>query len=153
MNSDLRTCHKRHVEDRLSVLAVVGEAHRAETERILAHTRWRYNVVESLEEAAEALRTSPPAVILCDCELAKDVLPRLVHQTGHPSPRPQTIIISPDARLWEEVAHYDGNDIVVRPLKPEEVYNVVPMAWRRWKHSFDDVLQAETSSGLAFCNV
>src|SRR5687767_13214714 len=102
MTSGVHADKERHVGDRLSVLTVVGQAQRAGMEQTPAHTRLEFNAAYPLEETAEALHAFR-RLSSCAIELAKTCMGYMVRHTKHSSPRPQMIVLSPDAAPWAEV--------------------------------------------------
>ena len=118
----------------ISILAVVTPNHSSEVDRILSHTRWRTHVVSSFHEAAQALRTLPISVVLCEDRLPDGKWLDVMQETERLNPRPQTIVLSrcADASLWGEVLNCGGYDLLALPLEPKEVYAVIPMAWRHY---------------------
>ena len=129
-------------EHTISLLAVITPKHTAELERILSHTGWQTHFVASVQEAMQTLKSLPVSVVLCEDRLADGGWLELVEATEKLRPSPQTIVLSANAdrSLWAKVLNRGGYDLLTIPLEPQEVYAVVPMAWRRW------IWTAETSS-------
>ena len=129
-------------EHTISLLAVITPKHTAELERILSHTGWQTHFVASVQEAMQTLKSLPVSVVLCEDRLADGGWLELVEATEKLRPSPQTIVLSANAdrSLWAKVLNRGGYDLLTIPLEPQEVYAVVPMAWRRW------ICTAETSS-------
>jgi DNA-binding NtrC family response regulator len=123
----------RNKKDRISVVGVVLPEQRRELEGILSHTRWEHHFSHSITDAMEALRAHPLSVVLCEEKLTDGTWMDLLEATESLSPRPQIIVLSTNAglELWGQVLNYGGYDLLARPLRPEEVYAVVPGAWRQ----------------------
>jgi len=121
------------IHDRISVLAVAPAERVAELERIVAHTRWRMHVVHNVREAIEAVKSLCASVVLCEHRLPDGTWLDVMHAAQQTEPRPEVIVISPsgDLKLWEEVLHCGGYDLLTTPLEPRVIYETVPMAWRQ----------------------
>jgi DNA-binding NtrC family response regulator len=125
----------RNLEERISVVGVVMPEQRRELENILSHTRWEHHLFCSIADAIEKIYGLPVSVVLCEQKLSDGTWMDLLEAAEKLSPRPQIIVMSADAsmELWGEVLNCGGYDLLARPLRPEEIYDVVPMAWRQSK--------------------
>ena len=137
MATSRNTNQERDVEERISVLGVVPPAHGVEIESILSHTRWNLHLVHSIEDAVQAIRSLPASVILCERRLSDGTWMDLFEATTELWPRPQIVVLSADADMqrWAEILNCGGYDLLARPLRPSEIYDVVPMAWRQSKEA------------------
>jgi FixJ family two-component response regulator len=92
------------------------------------------------------LRSNATPVILCDSKLVDGTWRDLMRRTEDMHPPPQTIVLthSADVCLWAEVLSQGGFDLLVTPLRPREVYDVIPMAWRHWND-----LEKQLNAGCA----
>jgi DNA-binding NtrC family response regulator len=126
--------HQKSNDERIVVLGIVSGPQGAELERILSHTRWQFRQARSIKEAIRALRCNATPVIVCDSDLADGTWRDLMRHIETMHPQPQTIVLahSADVSLWAEVLSQGGFDLLVTPLRPREVYDVIPMAWRHW---------------------
>lgn len=93
---------------------------------------WRVCVSCSIRETLAAARDNRLDVVICDEELTdgcwKDLLAGFAH---FPCP-PSLIVISErlDSSLWAEVLNLGGFDVLLRPLKENEIAGVLHMARR-----------------------
>ena len=126
---------ERDVEERISVLGVVPRREGSELESILSHTRWQLHLVHSINDAVRALKSLETCVVLCEQKLSDGTWVDLLEAAAQLRQRPQIIVLSwnADLQLWAEVLNYGGYDLLARPLLAAEIYDVVPMAWRRSK--------------------
>jgi DNA-binding NtrC family response regulator len=131
----------------VSVLAVVTPAHGAELERIFSHTRWTFRAVHSVSAAVNEIRSNPASVILCEQRLGDGTWVDIVSEADRNRHRPEVIVLAPtaDSRLWAEVVNFGGYDVLPGPIEARELYAVVSMAWRQWKHD----TQADSKIELA----
>lgn len=120
-------------QDVISVLVVVTAERSAEIGRILSHTRWKTEVVHSVREGVQILRTSSISLALCEDRLSDGRWLDLVRETLHLRPRPKIIVFSSSASLalWEDVLGAGAYDLLAAPIDPRELYTVIPSAWRR----------------------
>jgi DNA-binding NtrC family response regulator len=137
MNWGNKARFRGNAGDTICVLAIVEAQHSAELTRIFSHTRWEIHLAHSVHEAAQALRSFPISVILCEHRLPDGSWRDVVREAEQISPRPPTVVMSAtaDPGLWPEVFNCGGYDLLMRPLDPVELYALVPMAWRQWKRA------------------
>lgn len=116
------------------ILAVVTPRRSAEIKRVLSHTRWQTHVVSSIHEAVQALRCLPVSVVLCEDRLSDGKWLDFMRESEQLCKCPETIVLSECAgsTLWGEVLDCGGYGVLALPLDPREVYEVIPMAWRRF---------------------
>jgi DNA-binding response OmpR family regulator len=118
--------------DPVTVLAIGAGAGMAELQRILGHSRWTVLQAGTLAEARGELRKDG-VVVVCEATLPdgtwKDVLD---HALRLPAP-PPVIVTSPHADdfLWMEVLNLGGYNVLGRPFREREVFQLVSMAWLR----------------------
>ncbi|MGH9613342.1 MAG: response regulator [Bryobacteraceae bacterium] len=99
---------------------------------VLRNLGWRVCVSCSIRETLAAARDNRLDVVICDEELTdggwKDLLAGFAH---FPCP-PSLIVISErlDSSLWAEVLNLGGFDVLLRPLKENEIAGVLHMAHR-----------------------
>jgi len=136
MQREIRQPTSNSAAARVSVLAVVTPAHGAELERIFSHTRWTFRAVHSVSAGVEEIRSNPASVILCEQRVGDGTWVDIVSEADRNRPRPEVIVLAPaaDSRLWAEVLNCGGYDVLPGPIEARELYAVVSMAWRQWKH-------------------
>lgn len=102
--------------------------------QVLEGATWRVSGVSSCGEALEILPVWRPAVVICDGELPdgdwKEILEALV-LLPHSPPLVVTSRLA-DERLWAEVLHLGGSDVLAKPLDKKEVLWAVNSAWQQW---------------------
>jgi DNA-binding NtrC family response regulator len=108
--------------------------------RILSHTRWEVNIVNSIADAVRAIESSPVSIILCEHRLPDGTWLNLLERASERSPAPQVLVLSetPDNQLWAEVLTRGGYDLLAQPIEAREVYLAIAGAWRHWKVSAGD---------------
>jgi DNA-binding NtrC family response regulator len=127
-------------DDNIRVLAVVRPRQGTELVRILSHTRWTLEMVNTIADALRAMEISRASVILCEPKLPDGTWLNLVERAGEFSPPPQVVLLSetPDDELWAQVLTCGGYDLLAQPLEAREVYAAIARAWRHWKTSAGD---------------
>lgn len=120
----------------------------SELDRIFSHTRWQLRVVHSVRGALEAVR-NVPALWFCEHRLPDGTWLDVVRETEQLCPRPQTIVLSAsaDARLWAEVLNCGGYDLLAKPLKPRDLYALIPAAWRQWNNEAEKDFDVQDCDG------
>ena len=113
-----------HADVPLAVAAMKGSS---EIERILSHTRWQSQVVHSIHDAKQVLRSLPISVVLCENRLPDGTWLDVMGETEQYGRRPQVIVLSASAdfALWEEVHNRGGYALLATPLEAREVYALV----------------------------
>jgi len=106
---------------------------------ILRHSNWRQHDARSERDAFDFLQANVAPVVICEQELPdgnwKDVLARL----GKMQCPPMLVVTSrlADDRLWSEVLHFGGYNVLAKPLHLKEVVHVVAQAWIGWKYRWE----------------
>lgn len=120
-----------HTQEVISLLAIVTPERSGEIVRILSHTNWKTEVVHSLREGVQILRTSSTSLALCEDRLPDGKWMDLLRETQHIRPRPKIIVLSSctTLALWEDVLSAGAYDLLVAPIDPRELYTIVPRAW------------------------
>lgn len=105
------------------MVVVADEQERQTLEAIVAPCRWTVYRATSCEEAIRFARHARPRVLVCDAEL-RDGSWRRIWKALSIGPRPPLLIVASrnaDERLWSQVLHAGGYDVLVKPFRPEEV--------------------------------
>lgn len=131
----MTTSFPRWPKDKVSVLLVSPDkAIQNELEEIFKSTGWVLEHARSYEEVSKILDAeSTPSIVLCEDKLPdgewQDIL-TLTESCGS-----ELIVAThPDnTRLWSEVLNLGGNDVLLKPLRKEEVCEVIAGTWRYWK--------------------
>jgi len=109
---------------------------------------WRVSGVSSCGEALEILPVWRSAVVVCDGELPdgdwKDILEALV-LLPYPPPLVVTARLA-DERLWGEVLHLGGYDVLAKPLDKKEVLWVVNSAWQQWDRRREPITRVKQAA-------
>jgi FixJ family two-component response regulator len=104
----------------------------ASLQLVFEEKAWRLHCVHSLAEAVAFVRKHPAVVIVSDPAFSggdwKQLLAHLIDE-GHPS---ALVVVSrlADERLWSEVLHFGGYDVLQKPFDKEEVIRVIQLAWQ-----------------------
>jgi DNA-binding NtrC family response regulator len=119
-------------------------------------SNWRLESAATPTEALLRLRDKPMAVLIYDdsdapigheTESWLDLL-EATRRLQHP---PKVIIASrqADDRMWAEVLHQGGYDVLPLPLEAREVIRTVSMAWLEWRHEHENELVASGPRAMA----
>lgn len=102
--------------------------------QILDGARWSVSGACGCREALELLTAAPGAVVICDFELPDgnwEVILDALALQAHPPSLVVTARLA-DERLWSQVIHLGGYDVLVKPLAEREVRWTIDSAWRHW---------------------
>jgi len=120
------------------VWAACGQPDSSALQNTVSGLGWPCRVSRSIKETLAAMRDHVHenqdriAIVVCDEQLSdgswKDLLPGFAHFQCPPS----LIVISErlDSSLWAEVLNLGGFDVLLRPLKENEIARVLHMAHR-----------------------
>lgn len=100
-------------------------------EILLSHTRWNVYRAYSVAEAKSVIDRRCVQVILCQRALVdgswRDVL-RATERCERPA---SVVLLAPlNNRTWDEAVNAGGYDLLPVPCVAEELYSVIPAAWR-----------------------
>lgn len=107
---------------------------------------WQLHCVHNLADAVAFVRKHPAVVIVSDPAFSggdwKQLLAHLIAE-GHPS---ALVVVSrlADERLWSEVLHFGGHDVLPKPFDKEEVTRVIQLAWQHCNEPCSKRRQAGT---------
>ena len=101
--------------------------------QVFEGSAWMASGVFLCRDALELLPAKRTAVVICDSELPdgdwREILEALV---SHPNPPPLVVTSRlADERLWAEVLHLGGSDVLAKPLDKREVPSAVNSAWKQ----------------------
>lgn len=106
---------------------------------ILRHSNWQQHQGRTLVGAFGFLQGNSTPVVICEAELPdgpwKDVLARLALIKC-----PPILVVSArlaDDKLWSDVLHLGGYNVVVKPLNLKQVSRLVSFAWQLWKSRWE----------------
>jgi DNA-binding NtrC family response regulator len=122
--------------DDLSVL-VASSCHEdlAWFEVVLRDTSCRFHCVHTVADAVAFIRAQRAVVVVSEPDLPdggwKELLSRLIDE-GHPS---TLVVLSHQAneRLWSEVLHLGGYDVLPKPFDKADVTRALALAWQQCK--------------------
>ena len=108
-------------------------------------SNWRLESAATPAEALLRLRDRPMAVLIYEDRepprAGVETEPWLVllQETRNLVHPPKVIIASrqADDRMWAEVLHQGGYDVLPLPLESGEVIRTVSMAWLEWRHEYE----------------
>jgi DNA-binding NtrC family response regulator len=105
--------------------------------RIVDNTEWRLDTANSLHEAFERLCLNSPLVVFSEPDLPDGTWKDVLQVTARfDNPRPSLVVTSAfaDERLWSEVFHLGGYDVLTKPLVHAEVRRVLESIWTGRPH-------------------
>jgi len=117
----------------ICILAVVTTEIAKELERIVSHTTWQLQCVNSFWAANAVLAELPVSVVLCQQRLMDGTWLDIIHATREMHTRPETIVLVEPANfeaLLGELLNCGVYDVLPIPLKPRDLYAAIPSAWR-----------------------
>ncbi len=118
-------------------MLLVGDrnTHCDQIKDLFNHTRWCVHRAHSAAEAKSILERHPVQVILCQHTLV-DGSWRDVLNAAERCDRPASVVLlAPlDSRTWAEVISLGAYDLLPVPCIAQELYSVVPAAWRYCMH-------------------
>jgi DNA-binding NtrC family response regulator len=108
-------------------------------------SNWRLQWAATPAEALLRLRDNPMAVLIFEDHdppspsLETEPWLQLLEETRRLAHPPKVIIASrqADDRMWAEVLHQGGYDVLPLPLESGEVVRTVSMAWLEWRHEHE----------------
>jgi response regulator RpfG family c-di-GMP phosphodiesterase len=119
-------------------ITVIGLAFTDEDRRLLAgmcsRRQWNVLFADTYEQARAALDHLKAPVILCDRDLPGSQWRDVVQVLASSPHRACVILISRvvDNYLWNEVVQRGGYDVLLKPLREEDVVRTVRLAWSYW---------------------
>jgi DNA-binding response OmpR family regulator len=107
----------------------------ADLQRMLSEQRWRVFWAQSREEALQAVRQNPVAVVIAERDVPGGSWKDLLEQLEALRNPPFLIVTSryADNYLWAEVLNLGGWDVLMKPLHQTEVSRVLQLAGDRWR--------------------
>jgi DNA-binding NtrC family response regulator len=131
-----QTLREKSTAETRPVLAVLREhADALALGTVLEGSGWRLAMASCYRAAMDHLRIRRIPVIITDERLADgdsmDILSRIA-----PILNPPRVIVAStlaDSRLWSEVLHLGGYDMLVKPFQRSEVLHAVDSAVRAWR--------------------
>jgi CheY-like chemotaxis protein len=129
-----------HREDRAAVanITVIGLAFTDKDRGVLAEVcsrkQWNVLFADTCDQARAALDQVKAPVILCDRDLPGGEWRDVVQVLASSPHRACVILISRvvDDYLWSEVVQRGGYDVLLKPLREEDVVRAVRLAWSYW---------------------
>ena len=104
-------------------------------EVMLRDTGWRFHCVHSVADAVAFIRAQRAVVVVSEQDLPggswKQLLAQLIEE-GHPS---ALVVFShrADERVWSEVLHLGGYDVLPKPFDKGDVTRTLALAWQQCK--------------------
>jgi DNA-binding NtrC family response regulator len=148
----------------VEVLLIACGSTQAQFAKALGNSNWRLESAASPDEAMGRLRESPKAVVICEDPAQETALARadteaagtptgpwldLLSEARRLKHPPKVIVASREAgdRLWAEVLHQGGYDVLPLPLEAPEVLRLVSTAWLEWRREEEVPLRAMAAAG------
>ena len=113
--------------------------------QVFGDSTWRVWGFYRCREALEHLPAKRTAVVICDSELPDGNWREILEALGllpHPPPLVVTSRLA-DERLWGEVLHLGGYDVLAKPFDEREVLWVVNSAWQQWDRRREPATRAK----------
>lgn len=106
--------------------------------RIVGHSAWTMESVQSVAAAKEYLAKTPTCVVLCEQDLPDGDWKQLFADISSMEEPALLIVLSESAddHLWAEVLSVGAYDVLVKPFDPQELYRVIGLAWRHRMDSY-----------------
>ncbi|HWB96883.1 MAG TPA: hypothetical protein VG672_09280 [Bryobacteraceae bacterium] len=105
-------------------------------QQIFRDSPWRLERCLTRGEACERLERRPVPVVMCEQELPDGSWREVLEHTKD-QPSPSSLIVTSrlaDERLWSEVLHLGGYDVLSKPFRQSEVFRVATLAYFYWKN-------------------
>jgi DNA-binding NtrC family response regulator len=126
----------RSAEPEVKVLLISpSESDAVALRRFLSHTAWSLEVAGTLADALAKLEANAAPVIFCAQTVPDGTWQDALAMTSVLPYRPNVIVLStqPDDKLWMEVLDSGAYDLLGKPLKADEVFRIISLAWLQWK--------------------
>lgn len=106
---------------------------------ILKHSNWRQHDAATKSDAFAFLQENVAPVVICEGELPDGDWQDVFAKLGRLQCPPMLVVTSrlADERLWSEVLHMGGYNVLAKPLNRKEVFHVVGLAWMAWKNRWE----------------
>jgi DNA-binding NtrC family response regulator len=119
--------------EELCVLAVGAcQEDWASMQMVFREKAWNLHCVHNLADAVAFVQKHPAVVVVSDPVFTdgdwKHLLSHLIAE-GHPSALVVVCRLA-DERLWSEVLHFGGYDLLLKPFDQGEVVRVIQLAWQ-----------------------
>lgn len=138
------------IAEEVRVLAICSsEADCVALANIFSHSKWRLDCVQTSESGIQFLRENDVPVVICSCDLPADAWKRVLAEASSQPVPPRVIVASPEGgdELWSEVLALGGYDLLAEPFYGPEVVRVVSLAWRQWKHEWEQTRKTQRAAG------
>ena len=123
------------MESELTLVALVlDELDRALLSHLAAEHGWTIHFARTLDEAWAVLNESKAQIILCEREETGTGWRSVIRKMVSAPHLVCAILISnvSDNYLWNEVTMWGGHDVLVTPLREENVVRAIRLAWLYW---------------------
>jgi len=104
---------------------------------IIGHSKWTLVTAHNLFTArASLLQQQDISVVVCESDLMPGSWIDILRHLQSMQQPPSLIVTSrlADDRLWSDVLHRGGWDVLAKPFVPGEVLHSVKLAWDHWRH-------------------
>jgi DNA-binding response OmpR family regulator len=122
-------------EKRIEILAVgQSEADLGSLRSIFGHSNWSLFTTQTIAETVTFLQRHFVPVVVCEDHLADGSWKELWTALAVSGRTPHLIVSAPlaDDQLWAEVLNLGGYDVLAKPFRPKEMFQVLGLAWRHW---------------------
>jgi DNA-binding NtrC family response regulator len=123
----------RFIEPRAHILSVSEyQSDHSTLRRIVDDTQWRLTTAGSCRQAFEKLCESYPMVVFSESSLPDGDWKDILGTISRFNPPHSLLVVASrlaDERLWSEVIHLGGYDVLTKPLMHDEVRRVLESIW------------------------
>jgi DNA-binding response OmpR family regulator len=127
-----------HLQTPVRVLAATpDDRHYQALEKATSGTGWALFQSRNIVEALSSVINHQIEVIFTDCHLPDGTWREMIQALRACRNAPRVIVFSAhaDDRLWMEVLHCGGYDLVATPFNREEISRIGYRAWLSWQKS------------------
>ncbi len=139
-----------------TMITVVGllldEQDRQLLASVSSQSQWHVFFANNCEDACRTLEQCNVQVILCDRDVPGKEWREVVRALASTSQHASVILISRvvDRYLWNEVTRLGGYDVLPKPLRENDLFRTVRLAWSYWNGASSGVRSCNTRPGLQF---
>jgi DNA-binding NtrC family response regulator len=100
--------------------------------RVIDDTHWRLSSVRTCHDALERLSYSGALAAFCECSLPDGTWKDILELTLTKQQRCVLVVTTTfaDERLWSEVLHFGGYEVLTKPFIRQDVLRVLDSIWK-----------------------
>jgi hypothetical protein len=127
---------ENNLHPQIKIVAFLAEDHdRSVMSRLCYANRWEVFFAGAVGETEQALGRLKPQIVLFDRDLGGPDWRNVMSALASCSYGACIVLISKvlDDNLWNEVVSNGGYEVLPKPLREDEVFRAVKLAWTFWK--------------------